>query len=78
MTDRHTAYLVTLDEPIREDDAEDSILVALRQIKGIARIKPVTSEPFTEQAAADRRDRAWTEALRALAAQGPKDIREGS
>ena len=58
MTDRITAYLVTLDEPIREDDAEPT-LAAIRQIKGVASVKPVVSDNIAVQAAIARRDTAW-------------------
>jgi hypothetical protein len=70
MTDRITAYLVTLETPTREDDAE-AVLTALRQIRGVAAVKPVVREMLAEQAAITRRDRAWTEALWALASDGP-------
>jgi len=43
MTDRHIAYTVLLKEPVREDDAE-SILNALRMIKGVAKVTPVVQD----------------------------------
>ena len=58
MTDHHAAYLVTLEKDIREDDAEESILVALRMIKGVIRVRPVQAD-MHEQLARIRRDRAW-------------------
>lgn len=43
MTDRHIAYTVLLKEPVREDDAE-SILNALRMVKGVAKVTPVVQD----------------------------------
>lgn len=43
MTDRHAGYIVALDHDIREDDAEATI-AALKQIKGVLRVKPVVSD----------------------------------
>lgn len=40
MTERHAGYVITLDQSIREDDAEQ-ILTALRQIRGVASVTPV-------------------------------------
>ena len=40
MTDRHSGYVVVLKEDIREDDAE-SILTALRMIKGVVSVEPI-------------------------------------
>jgi hypothetical protein len=45
VTDRHSGYLVILSSDIREDDAE-YILNAIRMIKGVADITPITSEPY--------------------------------
>lgn len=42
MTDRHAAYVVVLDEEVREDQAE-GILTALRMVKGVTSVRPVTS-----------------------------------
>ena len=75
MTDRITAYLVTLDEPTREDDAEIT-LAAIRQIKGVLTVKPVVSEPFNEQAAVQRRDIAWHRAIRDLLVIGPRKVND--
>lgn len=72
MTDRHTAYLVTLDEPIREDDAKP-VLDAIRQIRGVAAVVPVIHDLLTEQAATARRDVAWSEALARLITAGPPE-----
>lgn len=40
MTDRHSGYVVTLREDIREDDAEPT-LTALRMIHGVLSVKPI-------------------------------------
>lgn len=40
MTDRHIGYIVTLEEEIREDDAESTIN-ALSHIKGVLNVSPV-------------------------------------
>ena len=39
MTDRYKSILVELDREIRDDDAE-SLLIALKMIKGVWRVKP--------------------------------------
>jgi len=41
MTERHAGYLVVLKKSIREDDAEPT-LIALRQIKNVVSVEPVT------------------------------------
>jgi hypothetical protein len=43
MTDRHAAYIVTLAEDIREDDAE-ATLNALRMVRGVADVQPVIAD----------------------------------
>jgi hypothetical protein len=43
MTDRHNGYIVTLEQNIREDDAESTI-AALRQIKGVLSVQPVVAD----------------------------------
>jgi hypothetical protein len=43
MTARHTGYIVTLADDIREDDAEH-IMTALRMISGVVSVKPVTAD----------------------------------
>lgn len=44
MTERHSGYVVTLTQDIREDDA-DAILNALRMVKGVLSVEPVVGEP---------------------------------
>lgn len=43
--DRHSGYIVVLDRDIREDDAQESILVALRMLKGVISVQPIVSDP---------------------------------
>jgi len=43
MTDRHIGYIVTLDKSIRSDC--DSILDAIRMIKGVVSVRPVIEGP---------------------------------
>lgn len=45
MTTRHSAYLIVLEEDIREDDAE-SLIQMLYWIKGIIDVKPVDTSPL--------------------------------
>ena len=66
MTDRHAAYIVILDTDIREED--EGVLAALRMIRGVASVEPVTADPLAGQIAAGRRDREWLDRLGALAA----------
>ena len=42
MTDRHAAYIVILDDGIREDDAEATI-TALGMVKGVTTVEPVVA-----------------------------------
>lgn len=68
MTDRHAAYIVTLKEDIREDDAE-LILNALRMIKGVASVEPIVAD-YNLHIAQTRVDAEWREKLRDLARHG--------
>lgn len=70
MTDRHAGYLVVLSEDIREDDAAESILVALRMIKGVRSVTPVIAG-YEQVIARERRDGKWRDALYDLAKNGP-------
>jgi hypothetical protein len=62
VTDRHAGYIVILDKDIREDDAEESVLTALRMIRGVADVQPVGADPATLIAAV-RRDSQWSAVL---------------
>jgi hypothetical protein len=42
MTDRFAGFVVTLEQDIREDNAEATI-AAIKQIKGVADVRPVES-----------------------------------
>lgn len=42
MTDRHAGYVVTLADDLRKDDSE-AVLNALRQIRGVVAVEPVTA-----------------------------------
>lgn len=63
MTDRHAGYIVTLAQDIREDDAEESVLIALRMVKGVADVRPVPADFSAASVAVMRRDLQWREAL---------------
>lgn len=47
MTDRYSGFIVVLKQNLREDDAEQT-LNALRQIRGVATVEPVVSEPSSD------------------------------
>ena len=61
MTDRHAAYIVTLDEDIREDDAE-AILSALRMVKHVLSVEPVVAT-YEQHIADARSDSRWRERI---------------
>lgn len=64
MTDRHTAYIVTLEDHIRSDDAEESVLTALRTIRGVLDVRPVVADQaFAERAAEIRQNARWRDGL---------------
>ena len=62
MTDRHSAYLVVLDDDIREDDAK-SLINALYLIKGVISVQPVHGGNPHQMLAAARRDDKWRKRL---------------
>lgn len=72
MTDRHSGYIVILDRDIREDDAEESVIAALRMIRGVADVKPILADPGAATLAVSRRDLQWHRALLDLAGRGPE------
>lgn len=61
MTDRHSGYHVILSEDIREDDAEHTIN-ALRMVKGVATVVPMSDDPYG-MIACVRRDSDWAKKL---------------
>lgn len=56
MTDRHAAYIVVLDDDVREDDAE-AIINALRMVKGVMTVEPVVNS--YDQHIATARAKDW-------------------
>lgn len=64
MTDRHAGYVVTLSEDIREDDAE-TIINAIRMVKGVINVRPIVSN-VELMIAEDRTDQEWREKIRQL------------
>lgn len=69
MTDRYSGFVVALDEDIREDDAE-TVVAAIRMIKGVIRVEPLMPDPH-EAIVLMRRDAQWQDGLRRLARSGP-------
>lgn len=65
MTDRHIAYVVTLDKEVRADDAE-KIIAALYCLTGVVRVDPVLADWSTAMIVQNRRDLVWIEKLRDL------------
>ena len=43
MTDRHSGYVVVLQEDLREEDAE-AVLNALRMTKGVLSVEPIVAD----------------------------------
>lgn len=70
MTDRHAGYIVVLAADVREDDAEEGVLNAIRMIKGVVSVKPVVAS-YEQEIAEERRDGEWRDALYRLARNGP-------
>jgi hypothetical protein len=62
VTDRYSGFVVRLDGDIREDDAQD-VITALRQIRFVASVEPVTSDQIGEAIAVGRRDDQWQREL---------------
>jgi hypothetical protein len=73
MTTRHAGYIVTLDDDIREDDAE-AIIGAIRMIKFVQSVTPIEAG-YSDVIARERRDSRWREALIQLAEDGPPGAR---
>jgi hypothetical protein len=76
MTARHAGYLITLDEDVREDDAEEGVLNAIRMIKGVTAVEPVEAS-IDQQLSRARRDRDWYFALSDLIQHGPPERASG-
>lgn len=62
MTDRHTGYVVILDDHLRSDDAEE-IIAALRMVKDVRDVRPIVTDLTAETIAVMRRDGEWRETL---------------
>jgi hypothetical protein len=73
VTDRHSAYIVTLDEDLRDDDAE-RIIAALGMVKGVLSVKPVVADVMSH-IERERVNRQWRNALYDLMDKGPKEAR---
>lgn len=69
MTDHHAGYLITLTSNVREDDAE-TILSALRLIRGVADVQPVISN-LDQQIGQVRADGEWRERLYRFLSEKP-------
>lgn len=69
MTDRHTGYVVILDQNMRQDDSAD-LITAISLMRGVADVKPIVSEPAAERLAVQRRDLEWRRALMDLSPDG--------
>lgn len=59
---RHAAYIVTLDEDLEGDDAQE-ILRALALIRGVVSVKPVESDAYAQHVARERNDQEWRQRL---------------
>jgi hypothetical protein len=70
MTDRHAGYIVVLEKDIREDDAEETILAALRMIKGVQSVQPIVADFGAMDLAKERRDWQWRSILGRLSRSG--------
>jgi hypothetical protein len=61
MTDRQTAFLVTLGEEVAEDEAR-AIAAALRMVRGVASVQPAEANPDW-QLARERIDAEWRQRI---------------
>ena len=60
MTDRTNCLLVTLEEPMREDDAE-VVMNAIRMLRHVLDVRHVVSEPADWAARTQERRRIWSQ-----------------
>lgn len=60
MTDRHAGYVVTLEQPIRDDNADPTIN-AIKQIKGVLSVEPIINDGDLDmkEMVARSRARSW-------------------
>ena len=61
----HVAYLVTLEEPVR-NHAADATLTALSRIKGVVSVEPVGNECDVQMAKAGLRQKMLTAVVAAV------------
>ncbi len=73
MTTRQAAYLVTLAQDIREDDA-DATITALKMVKGVIDVAPVEAD-WALQVAQTRVDREWQQKIWEFAEQSRRQAR---
>lgn len=67
MTDRHAAYIVTLESDVHADDAE-AVINALRMVRGVADVEPVPANVDQHIAATRARTELEERIYRALGA----------
>ncbi|MEU5157321.1 hypothetical protein [Glycomyces sp. NPDC021274] len=72
MTTRITALQLILENPMREDDAQ-SIIDAVRLIRGVIEVRVLESNVSAESAAAVRRDIQWADRIRAAVNEQLRD-----
>lgn len=62
MTERHKGYVVHLSENFREDDSQ-AVIEAIKMIKGVVAVEPVTADFKADVIAVRNRDLQWRVAL---------------
>jgi hypothetical protein len=65
MTDRHSGYVVTLAQDVREDEAE-LVITALTMIKGVVDVRPIIGGNMHEIVAQSRSDIEWRNKIASL------------
>jgi hypothetical protein len=65
VTDWHIGYVVTLAESVRADDAEATV-TAIRQIKGVIDVQPVSAQVTRDVIAKNRADQRWIDGIQEL------------
>lgn len=70
MTDRYSALLVVLENDVRSDDAEETI-IAIRRIKGVLRVEPWVTDWQVQAAKARALDEMERRLWRALRTDVP-------
>jgi hypothetical protein len=72
MTARHAGYVVTLNENVRDDDAED-VITALRMVKGVLTVEPVEGDSVMAMAEARAKHEITMRVYDALTENGEND-----